>query len=159
MQRWTWFHSTGHIKRVGMFSCVKKRRTPKHKKAKCLFLAALVRCRIHKIWSCGCCADSVIPSQGCSILHRKPRNVEPFAWAEAKGKGPQRSSFSIPQRVKLLLRVELIPPTRYLSACCYRVWLDSFPQIRLVCIVRFFFAFTPGISSWVSERSSLTLCC
>lgn len=35
-----------------------KKRTPKHKKATCLFIAALAGCRIHKIWSGACCSQA-----------------------------------------------------------------------------------------------------
>lgn len=149
----------GHIKRVEGFSCdVKKRRTLKHQKARCLFIAALAQNSEDLVLQL-LLSGSVIPSKGCSVFHRKPRNVELFAWAEVRGRGLQHSSCRIPRRVQVLLRAELIPPTRYLSVYRHQLWLDLFPQIRLICTARFYFTFTPGISSRVSEWSSLTLCC
>lgn len=38
--------------------CEKKEQPQNTKKARCLFIAALAGCRIHKIWSCGCCSQA-----------------------------------------------------------------------------------------------------
>lgn len=123
MQRWAWFYSTSHIKGVGGFSSdVKKEGGKPTQREKECCLKTSYHLRLSDI---------------ISVLFTSIPKTEKYgAIGMRRGKrGQHRSSCRIPQQVKLRLRAELIPPTRYLSPCYNRVWLDSLPQMPLVSYV------------------------
>lgn len=125
-----------------------EKRTLKHKKARCLFIGALARCRIHEIWSCCCCCSQAQIHQ-LKVVFFYTENRERWSCLLEQKRGNEACSAPAAQSG--------IHPTYEVSVSVPS--LGSFPQIRLVCIKCFFFTFTPGISSRVSERSFLTFCC